>query len=489
VSAQGKRAADGGSSASRASEDLAAYGDLSAFARPAEHTGPDVDDQAAIDLVMGGDAFLVGDGTLDAVAKPLAPFRASAAGAGESSRARPAVKEALARLETLAGEGGDERMAHGLDPNRGASEPRRSETNEAGGASPAVTPTRFSASGPIALPATFASAAVTPMPEHDSLTPFEMDRRRTPPHGESFDTRRAEMPTYARVPATPDTDAASADDGDDVFAPRTSSDAGRDDPGVVDGAFDELHEPAGARPRQRTQGEREGLAAGEPPHSRPAAFARYRSVFAIVGLALLLVGLKYLSGARAHPSAETQPASPLGSPALHEHPKQGTDMPRIPVSMAAPRRAPSASAEHSLRNSLDTPEDGAPAPVAAEPAPWTSQLEALTERVKALEMERDSLRAENVSLKSRRERLSRVHKASTAPPAPPASMAAPPVAPAPKASAVQYLGTFLDSGEPVAEVLFEGALMRVKRGDRLGGLAVDAVGEMSVTVAGTSYSP
>jgi len=117
-----------------------------------------------------------------------------------------------------------------------------------------------------------------------------------------------------------------------------------------------------------------------------------------------------------------------------------------------------------------------------------AKLAELTARMSALETERDHLRDENQKLKQKP--VARPKVQATKPVAKKIEIAPEP-APARKPRlSLQYLGTFSEGDRMVAEVLLDGRLLRVKRGDVLtGGSRVDGVAEMSVTIDDVEFGP
>lgn len=591
------------------SSELAGYGDLASFDRQAPSR--EQDEQDAINLIMGGEDFLVGDGTLefklrdeDRDLMPEIPTVSRAARAQRPEQAerdfvpiehgfpdpgdevaRSAVTEALSRLESLAGDlvseeavaGDDEETAGELTEEGaddllntsgnggmgsdlesdapapfalpklpGSFEPYVPPVNEAILTSSDVekdlpySPPPRSASIPSETSfnpsrdaiRSFEDEAETapvarsvkhvPVPVIESKTeefaPFELRSDRSA-DVESFDTRTAEVPSYARttekksgMPVVesdldgflpPAADAQRAAQTRPVerevrapaySQPRTVIEARDVDTYLLEDAFanrDTDPEPPvseAVEPEAAYQTSQAAAPAAAAP-AMPTIFAKYRNLLLGLALGAVLICYKHFT----QPSAESEPeVTSEGAPARTAPIER--EYSRAPIEQAltgvmSPQTTLPAKVSP-LESVLETPatEPKVNAPVGKTPA-LEAKVAELAEQMAAIQAERNKLREENAALKKKTAPATKPKKIVTVKAADVKAESAP--APVRKpVQNIQYLGTFHDGDRLVAEVLIDGNLARVKRGDAVvGNRRVDAVGDMSVTIDDVVYSP
>jgi Tfp pilus assembly protein PilP len=591
----------------RPDAELSGYGDLSNFNPKKTRRSKEQSEEELINLVMKGEGFLVGDGTLDfnlreedqdlldppvdvvttpelvrevpsrQVLKEFPPIEDGYPDPGDEV-ARIAINESLARLEAMAGEAPHSSVVDEVEQETSGELLSEDRTDEllGGGFGGMGSDFDSDAPSPFALPkmpGTFEQQYVAPAHEAiaaakaeelcepvarrfegevlqrrtevsdvtgtvdaghipqsevkaEEFAPFELPASETIDHG-SFDSRAAEVPSYARATNKRAAMSAAASDLDEFLPPsndeprgvieaikssplpsysqpRTTVHVEEDQaahpfgeryPQEAEAPVSKAQEPP-AEPETQSIQEEDHVAAPAAP-TKPSLFAQYKNILLAAALGIVLVGGKYYAKQQSSDAPAATSAMPA---ALSEVPAR--DIPRPPISAVIGNSMPVAmpsQIEQPLplagrEMPLSAPIESAVAQKAEKPAAIDAAAQAkideLATQMAALESERNRLREENEALKKK-----------PAPAKPKAaalkkkSVAVETVAPAPESIRkplhnIQYLGTFHEGDRLVAEVLIDGNLARIKRGDQLAGnRRVDAVGDMSVTIDEVVYSP
>jgi hypothetical protein len=349
----------------------------------------------------------------------------------------------------------------------------------------------------------------------DDFAPFE---QRVEAEAAMFNSRQASVPSYAKTREQERSMSSASSAAIDEFLPPSAS----NEPTTAEHSRDFVREvppaPTYSQPRQtleepepfgfeqyaRGQSEEEGH---EEEAREPVAEEPYQEESAEEIVAAAPVRKSFIQQNWMVVVAATVIAGLVGYKQFMMKPAdESLAAPKETVEASQSQQPIDAAVTELVEQPAETPFDlpvavaeptiEAPLPVAATPTinpALEAKLTELATRMSALESERDRLRAENESLKKKPVATPKNTTKPAQKPAEPKLEATkladeiPARKPLPN---IQYLGTFSDGDRLVAEVIIDGSLLRIKRGDVLiGDRRVTAVGDMSVTIDEAVYSP